>query len=153
MIDNLKKEQKTITDINVKFAQFLQQNAIATFNDAYADYLDHFISEEKIKKSADPDNYDERILKGLETSKREYSEKISAIKKAIEKNDSTLSNISPDEIANLERQLYTLPLNGRTLKNIKEQAERAQSNAFKYEEKHYKPTYKTKSRNRFWNFF
>lgn len=74
---------------------------------------------------------------------------MTAIKKAIENNDSTLSNISPDKIANLEQQLYTLPLNGETLKNIKVQAERGQDNAFKYEENHYKPTRKTRSRNIF----
>jgi hypothetical protein len=33
--------------------------------------------------------------------------------------------------------LYTLPHNGQTLKNIKEKAELAQNNTFRYEEKHY----------------
>lgn len=151
-IDNLKEQKKKITDINVKFAQFLQQNAIAAFNDAYADYLDLFISEEKMKKmSTKPDNYDDKILKALENSKRAYSEEITAIKKAFE----TLSNNSPGEIANLdnlEQQLYTLPLDDQTLKKIKERTENAQSKAFKYEEKHYNLTHMTRSSNKLWNF-
>ena len=49
--------------------------------------MDHFISDEKIKKNADPENYDDEILNGLEVSKREYIEKIRIIKDAIEKND------------------------------------------------------------------
>jgi GTPase SAR1 family protein len=135
-INNLEEEKQTINGINVKFAQFLRQSAIAPFNDAYADYLDHFILDEMIKKNTDPDNYDDEILKGLEASKREYTEKVAIIKKAIENNDHTLSDISPDEIFKLEQQLYTLPHHGQTLKNIKEQAEHAQNNAFRYEEKH-----------------
>src|SRR5207248_8885941 len=104
-INDLKKEQQIINSINVKFAQFLRQSAIAPFNDAYADYLDHFISDEMIKKNADPENYDDEILKGLEASKREYIEKVMIIKRAIENNDPNLSDISPDEIADLEQQL------------------------------------------------
>jgi GTPase SAR1 family protein len=136
-INDLKEEQQKINDINIKFAQFLRQSAIAAFNDAYADYLDHFISDEMIKKNADPENYDDEILKGLEASKREYIEKVAIIKRAIENNEPTLSDISPEEITNLEHQLYTLPHHGQTLKNIKEQAELAQNNVFRYEEKHY----------------
>jgi hypothetical protein len=68
-INDLKKEKETINKINVKFAQFLRQSAIAPFNDAYADYLDHFISDEMIKKNANPRNYDDEILKDLKLQK------------------------------------------------------------------------------------
>src|SRR5205823_10302136 len=71
-VNQLQEEQKQINKISLKFAQFLRQNAIAAFNDAYADYLDHFINEEKIKKNVDPINYDEAILKGLEATKKSY---------------------------------------------------------------------------------
>ncbi|RIA79474.1 hypothetical protein C1645_840585 [Glomus cerebriforme] len=43
-------------------------------------YLDHFINEEKIKKSADPNYYDDEILKGLKTIKRSYLKQIEVIK-------------------------------------------------------------------------
>ena len=71
-VNQLQKEQQKINKISLKFAQFLRQNAIAAFNDAYADYFDHFINEEKIMKYADPINYDEEIIKGLETTKKNY---------------------------------------------------------------------------------
>ncbi|PKY56562.1 hypothetical protein RhiirA4_284637, partial [Rhizophagus irregularis] len=51
-LTQLKGEQNIINEISIKFAQFLRQNAIASFNDAYAEYLDLFVNEEKIKKSA-----------------------------------------------------------------------------------------------------
>ncbi|CAI2171856.1 14214_t:CDS:10 [Funneliformis geosporum] len=114
-IDQLKNEQQIITDINVQFAQFLRQSAIAIFNNAYADYLDHFIEQEKIKKNR----------------KKEYMEKIEAINKAIENNDPSVPPVSPEDISNLEEQLYTLPINGHTLKNIKDGAERSLTNVFR----------------------
>ncbi|CAI2188003.1 19094_t:CDS:1 [Funneliformis geosporum] len=136
-IDQLTKEQQEITDINVKFAQFLSQSAIAIFNNAYLDYLDHFIEQEKLKKCADPDNYDDKILKGIKTSKKEYMEKIEILKKAIAKKDPTVQPVSPEDVFNLEQRLYTLPINGQTLKNIKDEAERSVNNSFKYREKCY----------------
>ncbi|RGB32327.1 hypothetical protein C1646_743944 [Rhizophagus diaphanus] len=136
-VNQLQTEQHTINKISLKFAQFLRQNAIAAFNDAYADYLDHFINEEKIKKSADPNRYDDEILKGLEATKRSYLEQIEVIKKAIENNDPSMPTISPNDIAKLEQQLYNLPINGHTLKKIKDEAKRSQNNVFGYRESYY----------------
>ncbi|POG58249.1 hypothetical protein GLOIN_2v1732398 [Rhizophagus irregularis DAOM 181602=DAOM 197198] len=136
-VNQLQTEQHTINEISLKFAQFLRQNAIAAFNDAYADYLDHFINEEKIKKSADPNRYDDEILKGLEATKRSYLEQIEVIKKAIETNDPSMPTISPNDIAKLEQQLYNLPINGHTLKKIKDEAKRSQNNVFRYRESYY----------------
>ncbi|CAG8671640.1 1011_t:CDS:1, partial [Acaulospora morrowiae] len=134
-ISRQKEEQKRISSINIKLAQFLRQNAIAAYNDTYAEYLDHFINEEKTKKSSDPAIYDNRILIGLEAVKREYSEKISIIKKAIETNDPSVPPFSLKEISDLIQELYELPLNGQTLKKIKMEAELGRNFAFKYEEK------------------
>ncbi len=142
-VNQLQKEQRTINEISLKFAQFLRQNAIAAFNDAYADYLDHFINEEKIKKSADPNRYDDEILKGLEATKRSYLELIEIIKQAIDNNDPNMSPVSPDDIAELEQQLYNLPINGQTLKNIKNEAKRSQTKAFRYKENYYTPSWKS----------
>ena len=65
-VDELQKEQQKINELSLKFAQFLRQNSITAFNDTYAEYLDHFIREEKFKKSNDPINYDNEILEELE---------------------------------------------------------------------------------------
>ncbi|CAB4492071.1 unnamed protein product [Rhizophagus irregularis] len=142
-VNQLQKEQHTINEISLKFAQFLRQNAIAAFNDAYADYLDHFIGEEKIKKSVDPNNYDDEILKGLETTKRNYLAQIEIIKKAIDSNDPSMPPILPDDIAELEQKLYDLPINGQTLRKIKDEAKRGQVKAFRYKENYYMPSWKT----------
>ncbi|GES75094.1 P-loop containing nucleoside triphosphate hydrolase [Rhizophagus clarus] len=142
-VNQLQKEQHIINEISLKFAQFLRQNAIAAFNDAYADYLDHFINEEKIKKSADPNNYDEEILKGLEATKRNYLAQIEVIKKAIDSNDPTMPPVLPDDIAELEQKLYDLPINGQTLRKIKEEAKRGQAKAFRYKENYYMPSWKS----------
>ncbi|CAB4483553.1 unnamed protein product [Rhizophagus irregularis] len=136
-VNQLRIEQHTINEISLKFAQFLRQNAIAAFNDASADYLDHFIKEEKIKKSADPNRYDEEILNGLEATKRNYLEQIEVIKEAIKNNNPSMPAISPNDIAELEQQLYELPINGHTLKKIKDEAERSQTSVFNYKESHY----------------
>ncbi|CAG8663956.1 2548_t:CDS:1 [Cetraspora pellucida] len=127
----LESEQKKITEINIRFAKFLRQSAIATFNDSYAEYLDHFIREEKIKKSADPANYNNNaIIEGLEKTKREYLEKIEVIKKVIAANDSSDDVITPEDIIRYEKELYNLQINGETLKNMKFMAERGQAFAF-----------------------
>ncbi|RIA81662.1 hypothetical protein C1645_789946 [Glomus cerebriforme] len=144
-IDQLQQEQQKINEVSFRFAQFLRQNAIAAFNDAYADYLDLFIKEEKIKKSANPSYYDERILKGLETTRDSYMKQVEVIKKAIENNDSSKPPIPPKEIAELEQQLYNLPLNGLTLKKLKYEAERSQTDIFRYTENHYMPAWKSVS--------
>ncbi|CAB5327258.1 unnamed protein product [Rhizophagus irregularis] len=136
-VNQLQTEQHTINEISLKFAQFLRQNAIAAFNDAYADYLDHFINEEKIKKSADPNRYDDEILKGLEATKRSYLEQIEVIKKAIENNDPFMPTISPNDLSKLEQQLYNLPINGHTLKKIKDETKRSQNSVFRYRESYY----------------
>ncbi|GBC10769.1 hypothetical protein RclHR1_00990002 [Rhizophagus clarus] len=135
-VNELRKEKEIMNKICVKFAQFLRQNAIATFNDTFVDYLDLFINEEKIKKGSDPELYDDKILKGLEETKMNYLEQITFIKQAINDNNSSISPISPEEIVELEQQLYNLPINGSTLKKIKEEAENSQFSAFKYKENH-----------------
>ncbi|CAG8615329.1 8808_t:CDS:2 [Ambispora gerdemannii] len=151
----LEQEQKKITEINITFAKFLRQSAIATFNDAYAEYLDHFIKEEKMKKSVDPANYDDGVLQGLEKTKKEYLAKIEVIKKAIACNDPSESPVSPDEIAKLEKELYNLKLNGETLKNMKDVAMRSQTAAFKHEEKNIRLSGNgtQRSRSRFFSRF
>ncbi|RHZ82156.1 hypothetical protein Glove_113g10 [Diversispora epigaea] len=131
----LENEQKKITEINVTFAKFLRQSAIATFNDAYADYLDHFIREENVKKNSDRANYDDSIITRLENTKKEYLKKIEVIKKAIESNDPSEPPVTPNDIAKLEKELYNLKINGEALKNMKNLSIRGQTNTSKNHQK------------------
>ncbi|CAG8597319.1 19908_t:CDS:2 [Dentiscutata erythropus] len=107
-LKQLESEQKKITEINICFAKFLSQNAIVIFNDSYAEYLEHFIHEEKIKKSADPANYNNEILEGLERTKKEYLEKIRIIKEAIETSYSSEDKITTEHIERYEKELYLI---------------------------------------------
>ncbi|CAG8616780.1 2362_t:CDS:2 [Paraglomus occultum] len=112
-VKNLRKERDTINRINIQFAKFLRQSVIAPFNDVYADYLDHFIQEEKIKKAHNLSNYNDKVLKGLE---RVYLTKIESIKNAIGKDHSFEQLISPEDIEMLVQELYSLELYGAALK-------------------------------------
>ncbi|CAG8529563.1 26424_t:CDS:2 [Racocetra persica] len=91
----LESEQKIITKINIIFVKFLRQSAIATFNDSYSEYLDHFIREERIKHNA--------IIEGPEKTKREYQEKIEVIKKALAANDSSEDLITQKILLDMKR--------------------------------------------------
>ncbi|CAG8633017.1 24111_t:CDS:2 [Dentiscutata erythropus] len=133
-INQLKEEKNTINKIIIQFALFLRQNAIAAFNDAYIDYFDHFINEEKIKKAANPMTYNNDILDELETSRREYAEKMETIKDAIEADKASSVPITPEDINNLEKQLYHLTISGQTLQKMKDEAKRGQINAMYYQE-------------------
>ncbi|RGB22399.1 hypothetical protein C1646_776149 [Rhizophagus diaphanus] len=144
-VDQQRKEQEEIQEISLKFAQFLRQNAIAAYNDAYVDYLDLFIKGEKIKKNANPNHYDDRILRGLETTRDNYLKQVEVIKQAIDSNGNSKILITPKEIAELEQQLYNLPINGQTLKKLKQEAERSQIDMFRYTENHYIPAWKSAS--------
>ncbi|CAB4395285.1 unnamed protein product [Rhizophagus irregularis] len=141
-IIKLQKEQRKINEINFKFAQFLRQNAIYSSCDAYVDYLNHLINEEKSKKSTDDDD---EIINGLEITKRNYLKEIEVIKRAIENNDSSMPPILPKDITEFEQQLYNLKINGSTLKRMKDEAERNRTNAFRYNENHYTHTWKSLS--------
>ncbi|PKB99534.1 hypothetical protein RhiirA5_403595 [Rhizophagus irregularis] len=125
-VDQLQKEWEKIKEISLKFTQFSRQNAIAAYNDAYVDYLDLCIKEEKIKRNANSSHYDERILRGLEATRENYLKQVEVIKQEIENNN---SSITLKEIAKLEQQLYDLPINGPNLKKLKYEAERSETDA------------------------
>ncbi|CAB4418188.1 unnamed protein product [Rhizophagus irregularis] len=135
-VDQLQKEWEKIKEISLKFTQFSRQNAIAAYNDAYVDYLDLCIKEEKIKRNANSSHYDERILRRLEATRENYLKQVEVIKQEIENNN---SSITLKEIAKLEQQLYDLPINGPNLKKLKYEAERSETDVLKYTENHYMP--------------
>ncbi|CAG8492140.1 4435_t:CDS:2 [Dentiscutata heterogama] len=132
-IDQLKVQQNTVDNIVIQFTQFLSQNAIATFNDTYAEYLDYIICLEKKKKNTSK-NYNNEILEGLEETKRKYDEKVKAIKKKIENDEPPSCSPSIEDIFSLVQQLYNLPNIGQYLQNVKKEERKT----LKYRERHYK---------------
>ncbi|CAG8722336.1 16832_t:CDS:2, partial [Dentiscutata erythropus] len=132
-IDQLKVQQNTVDNIVIQFTQFLTQNAIATFNDTYAEYLDYIICLEKKKKNSSK-NYNNEILEGLEETKRKYDEKVKAIKNKIENGEPPSCSPSIENIFSLVQQLYNLPNIGQYLQNVKKEERKT----LKYRERHYK---------------
>ncbi|CAG8840300.1 35678_t:CDS:1, partial [Racocetra persica] len=132
-IDQLKKQQNIVGEIIPQFAQFLKQNAIAVYNDAYVEYLDHIIRLER-QKASTSENYNNKILEGLDEVKRIYNERMKIIEEMIKDNDPASCSLSPEDIIKLENKLYNLPNFGNYLRTIKKEEERA----FKYQERHYK---------------
>ncbi|CAG8469143.1 12020_t:CDS:1 [Ambispora leptoticha] len=138
----LEKEKEKIEEINLKFARFLRENAITPFNDAYVDYLELFIAEEKRLKNENP-YYNNELLERLEQTRNIYLKNIEVIQKSIQTKNPSLPSLLPEDIAQLEQQLYNLPINGETLRKIKQEAERGKNNAFKYHENHIRATRKS----------
>ncbi|KAF0530837.1 p-loop containing nucleoside triphosphate hydrolase [Gigaspora margarita] len=129
-IDQLKERQNTVDEIIIQFTQFLMQNAIAVFNDTYAEYLDYIIHLERENVNNTSNN---EILKGLEEIKSKYDENVKIIKTKIENNEASSSPLSSEDIFNLEQQLYSLPDISQYLQDIKKEEEKA----FIYQERHY----------------
>ncbi|CAG8588901.1 18299_t:CDS:2 [Racocetra persica] len=132
-INQLKEQQNTVNEIAIQFTQFLMQNAIAAFNDAYVEYLDYIIHLEREKYNTFKD-YNHKILEGLEEIKIKYDERVNILKKKIENNDPSSCTLSSEDIFKLEQQLYSLPSIGQYLQAIKKEEEIA----FRYRERHYK---------------
>lgn len=127
----LKNEQEIINKASAKFACFLKQNAISAYNDAIADYLDVLIREEKNKISA---GGDDKILLGLEQMKRDYAEQVKILDDAI-KQGGEQATITPDDIKQLEQQLFNLEIKGKNLQDIMQVATAAKSSAVAYNER------------------
>lgn len=97
-INDLKKEQDKIIEISAKLANFLKQNAIVPFNDAFLDYLKHIIKQEREKYNVG-DNEKNRIEK-LENLKDHYINQKEIFEKA---QDSKILN--PVDVSYLVQQI------------------------------------------------
>ncbi|CAF1089208.1 unnamed protein product [Didymodactylos carnosus] len=63
-IESLNEEQKIIIEISTRSIQHLKQNSITAFNDPFADYINYFVSEERLKCDMGANN--QFVLNGLE---------------------------------------------------------------------------------------
>ncbi|KAF0508683.1 p-loop containing nucleoside triphosphate hydrolase [Gigaspora margarita] len=132
-IDQLIVQKDTIDNIVIQFTQFLTRNAIATFNDKYAEYLDYIICLEK-KNLEITKSCNNEILEGLEETKRKYDEKVKVINKEIESGEPSSCSPSIEDIFYLVQQLYNLPNIGQYLQDVNQE----EKETLKYREKHFK---------------
>ena len=92
-INTLEAEKCQVAKVSAKFGCFLKHNAIAPFNDAMSDYLDHMIQAEKGKVSA---GGDKSRLEWLDRTKSMYEEEVKILEQAInDQNSSCLLYTSP----------------------------------------------------------
>ncbi|CAF4276265.1 unnamed protein product, partial [Rotaria sordida] len=118
-MSDLRNEETAIRKICVKLSQFLKQNSITPFNDDIIEYLQHFINEEKQKKSTGIDNID--IIKCLEQMIKDYTEEFNLYTSSISSQNNSTSTDRFDNTAQIEemfslvQKLYDLPINGKLI--------------------------------------
>ena len=139
-VKELEGEKQKVASVSAKFGCFLKHNAIAPFNDAVSDYLDHLIQNEKGKVSAGGDS---SALEGLENVKSMFEEEIKVLEKAIN-NPDTLVNVStPEDINDLYEDLCHLQFAGPMLKKAMDVAESANAGAVQYSESRFQKCHKS----------
>ena len=103
-IELLQNEQKQITEACAKFAIFLNNNAIASYNDKYEEYLELSITTETKRPGGGDNNFMER----LRQMQKEYHSVIQLIL-SVDPN----KNISADDIRQLTEDLYKMEHMGK----------------------------------------
>ncbi|CAF1199139.1 unnamed protein product [Rotaria sordida] len=137
-ITDLRNEEKAIRKICVKLSQFLKQNSITPFNDDIIEYLQHFINEEKQKKSTGIDNTD--IIKGLEQMIKDYTEEFNLYTSSISSQNNSTSTDRFDNTAQIEemfslvQKLYDLPINGKLIEEQVRRMKEGRAQATKSDE-------------------
>ena len=121
-IEDLCREQSIIQDVYNQLAAFLHANTLLPFNDAYIDYLQYFIQEERAKQRTDESH--SIVVKRLEDIREEFREYIhnfrQTLKNLTREDQLRSSPLTPDDVLDLIQKLYALPINGE---NIKTQVE------------------------------
>ena len=119
-ITQLKLEEDFILKTYARFSDFLESNSIAPYNDAFIEYLDHFIKEEKRKHNHAKN--EGSLLTDLTslhdqytTEKKRYNERkcgsTTDKQQAMHTNQSS-ADATPQLIFELIEKLYSLPISG-----------------------------------------
>ncbi|CAF4707463.1 unnamed protein product, partial [Rotaria socialis] len=108
-ISDLRNEETSIRKICAKLSQFLKRNSITPFNDDIIQYFQHFINEEKQKKSTGADNSE--IIQGLEKMIRDYNDEVNLYNASVTSQNNSSSkeqfdnSVQIDEIFRLVQEL------------------------------------------------
>ena len=135
-VSSLQTEQRFITNASAKFGCFLKTNAITPYNDAMAEYLDMLIGQERQKVSAGGDQH---TLDGLISMKQSYYEEVNILEHSMNSEENSSHTLGPQDVQNMVQELYTLPLNGTTLRDTVEVARAGTSQMMSYSEVLYRP--------------
>ena len=135
-INKLEAEKREVTKVSAKFACFLKHNAVAPYNDATFDYIEHSIEVEKGKVDAGGDR---SVLKELEKMKSMYEEEVKILEKAISSPKRGVRVPTVEEIKKLYDDLCRLEIIGPMLKDAMEIAEVSDVGAMQHSEKIIQP--------------
>lgn len=138
----LENEQRIITEASAKFGHFLKANAIVPYNDALKDYLHYLIEQEEGKANKTDDR---KTLEGLKMLMLTYESEVKILSESM--NSSGHSEpLTPDDIKNLEKELYSLPINGEQLRKHMAVTIAAKAGIMSYTQHYYKPKQYPKSK-------
>ena len=132
-IKDLKFEQEQIIKVCSQLTEFLRVNALNPINDDMLEYIEHFIREERLKKSAGAHN--ESVIAGLEKALADYKREMDIVRQAMKTKATTLTSdssgsadvIKQEEIFTLVGTLYRLPINGPKIQAQVNELRRIQS--------------------------
>jgi len=131
-INKLEDEKHHVAEVSAKFGCFLKHNAIAPFNDAMSDYLEHLIQIEKGKVSAGGDR---NHLAGLENMKTMYEAEVRMLEKANKDPKSQKNVPTTEKVKKLYDDLCCLEICGPMLNDAMKVAEGADAGAMQYNER------------------
>jgi len=119
-INKLEAEKQALAKVSAQFGCFLKHNAIAAYNDATFDYLEHLIEVHRGIVGADGDK---SILKGLEKLKSMYEEEVQILEQAISSQKESAHVPTGEEINQLYDDLCRLDITGPMLMKAMKVAE------------------------------
>ena len=141
-IYELKSEERTVTEVSARFACFLKLNAIAAYNDALGDYLDHLIEDEKGKIAV---GGEKDTLQRLQDMKAMYEKEVKVLEEAC--GNRKVNPATAADIKKLyEETLCKLEFSGPMLKNIMNVSDAANAAAAAYSETRIQPRRKQPQR-------
>jgi energy-coupling factor transporter ATP-binding protein EcfA2 len=118
-ITQLQKESDVISNVCAQFARFLRCSAIAPFNDAYAEYINFLINQEKNKIDL---GGGEDVKKQLEKMRDAYQTNLVNAFKQFDRTSTQAEHnqkdLTPEHIHQMVQSLYELPMSGAALKNL-----------------------------------
>ena len=137
-IKDLEEEEQCMMQIAKKLSLYLHENAITPYNDDFLQYLELFSREEQMKQNAGEEN--RAVVEGLKRLSDQYEREMSFLKKNIR--ISTLESkivlrvsesVSQklEEIFDLVKMLYALPINGTLIRKQVEGLKNGQSENIK----------------------
>ena len=130
-----KQELKKIRLAASQFGVFLKRNSIAPYNDAMVAYLDEQIKEERnlvafSQAIGDPVPENVKRLEDLEKSKGEYEARIQVLEEKMRGSDDAVM-VNEQTIDAMVSMLYSLPVWGRRLQQMREALEWSKSENFR----------------------